>query len=195
MSSLQIRVLVLLGCVALCAACGRHAPADKAQAPAAKQNKAGASIKPPDENTLEDAEKKTADMVHGVSPGKATAPVDLKFSLTAKPELGAPLAIDIALLATGVSDSMALSVQASDGLDVDPTTSVSTFPKSQVGSLYRHQIKVTPRADGVYYVNVLVTTAVTGGPQTRSFSIPLLVGGVAALDKQATAPDAAGSGG
>lgn len=194
MTSIDLRVAAMFACAVLCTGCGGSGT-DNAAAPAAKPDKATKSATNPEEDALAAAEQQTADMVHGVSPGKPAAPVDLKFNLSAKPELGKPLPIDIALLATGASDAMTLSVQASDGLEVDPATSLANFPKSQVGALYRHQITVTPRAEGAYFVNVVVTTVVPGGPQSRSFAIPLLVGSVAALDKQALPEAPAGTGG
>jgi hypothetical protein len=181
MHTIYYRCLALLLATALCTACGKDSTTGKG-APVPAQtttSKAAAAATDP----VEDAEKQTAAMVHGVSPGKPTAPVELKFSLTAKPVLGTPFTIDVALVATAISDSMTLSVQASDGLEVDTATSLASFPKSLAGALYRHQVKVTPRAEGAFFVNVLVTTTVAGGPQSRSFSIPVLVGGVAALDK------------
>jgi hypothetical protein len=189
MTSISPRVAALLVLGALCAACGGSGT-DQTGAPAAQSGKATTSPGAADD-PLAAADKQTADMVHGVSPGKAAAPVDLKFNLLAKPELGKPLAIDVALIATGASESMTLAVQPAEGLDVDSASSRENFPKSQVGALYHHQISVTPRAEGAFFVNVVVTTVVPGGPQSRSFAIPVLVGGVAALDKNAS-PDAAG---
>jgi hypothetical protein len=184
MHTIHCRCLALLVATALCAACGKDSTAGKAApAPAQATTSKAAAAAAADTDPLQDAEKQTAGMVHGVSPGKPTAPVDLKFSLAAKPLLGTPLTIDVALIATGSSDSMTLSLQASDELAVDAATSLASFPKSLPGALYRHQVKVTPRAEGAFFVNVLVTTAVPGGPQSRSFSIPVLVGGIAALDK------------
>jgi hypothetical protein len=99
-----------------------------------------------------------------------------------------PLDIDLAVIATAGTDSMTLSVQASEGIEVDATTSLASFPKSQPGALYRHKLRITPRAEGAFNVSVLITMVVPGsGPQSRSFSIPLLVGNVAALEKAGTA--------
>ena len=189
MRSIQLRFLMLALGAALCAACGDRAPADSSadqaatSKPASPQS-AAAALAAADSASVEDAEKLTADMVRGVSPGKPTAPVELKFNVAAKPALGAVLSIDVAVLATAPSDSMTLSVQGSTGLEVDPSTSLANFPKSQAGALHRHKLLVTPRAEGAFYLNVLITTVVPGaGPQSRSFSIPLLVGGVAALEK------------
>jgi len=187
MSDSRTRFLTLLACATFCVACGKDpktAPAGSGPATAATKQSDD-----PEGPTVADAEKQTADMIHGVSPGKPTAPVDLKFSLEAKPGVGAPLAIDLAVIATGPSDSLTLSVQGGDGLEVDASTSLATFPKSPLGALYRHQLKVTPRAEGAFFVDVVVTAAVPGGPQSRSFAIPILVGTAAALDK----PDTPGS--
>ncbi len=137
-----------------------------------------------DAASVEDANKQTADMVRGVSPGKASAPVDLKFTVTSKPALGTPVEIDLAVIALVNADSMTLSVQGGDGIDVDSATSLASFPKSPPGALHRHKLRVTPRAEGAFGVTVLVTMVVPGsGLQSRTFAIPLLVGNLAALEK------------
>jgi hypothetical protein len=197
MHSIQFRFLALALCAALCAACADDSTPDPAPAPPpAKPQSTAEAQAELDKNLAEDADKLTADMVRGVSPGKPTAPVELKFSLPAKPRLGTPLSIDIAVITTLSSDGMTLSAQASEGLEVDAGTSLANFPKSPSGTLYRHKLRVTPRAEGAFSVNVLVTTVVPGsGAQSRSFSIPLLVGGVAALDKPLPAPTSTDSSG
>jgi hypothetical protein len=188
MHSIHLRLLSLVLLALVAAGCGKDAADSaaggaKAQAPVRDQTSAEAESEL-DASTIADAEKQTADMVRGVSPGKPVAPVDLKFSVAAKPALGVPLDIDIAVIATGHSDSMTLSVQGGSGIEIDSATSLASFPKSLPGSLYRHKLRVTPRAEGAFNISVLVTTAVPGsGAQSRSFSIPLLVGGLAALDK------------
>ncbi|MGH8261834.1 MAG: hypothetical protein ACRET4_00020 [Steroidobacteraceae bacterium] len=194
MHSNHLRLLCLLVMAMLAAACGNDgadsaAGGSPAQGPRG-QAKDTAAEDDLDALTLADAQKQTADMVRGVSPGKATAPIDLKFSIAARPTLGVPLDIDVAVIATGHNDSMTLSVQGGGGIEVDSSTSLASFPKSLPGSLYRHKLRVTPRAEGAFNVNVLVTAAVPGsGAQSRNFSIPVLVGGLAALDKPREAGD------
>jgi hypothetical protein len=203
MFSRHLRWLTLALCAALCTACGGNSTADSSPKPAvaakpAKPLSSAAEAAAQDVASVEDAEKLTANMVRGVSPGRPTAPVDLKFNISAKPALGVPLGIDLAVFATGAIDSMTLSAQGGDGLEIDAATSLASFPKSAAGVLYRHKLRVTPRAEGAFYVSALVTTVVAGtGPQSRSFAIPLLVGGVAALDRTVPAPNstAASAGG
>src|SRR5258705_8072685 len=188
MHSIHLRLLCLLVTAMLAAACGKDG-ADSAAGGSPAQGPPGQATGKDAErdlnaSTLADAEKQTADMVRGVSPGKASAPIDLKFNIASRPTLGVPLDIDVAVIATSQSDSMTLSVQGSGGIEIDSSTSLANFPKSLPGSLYRHKLRVTPRAEGAFNVNLLVTAAVPGsGAQSRSFSIPVLVGGLAALDK------------
>jgi len=191
MHSIHLRFLTLLLAAMLCAACGKGSSGDAAKASQTSQSQPASSpvdAASADEASVRDAEKQTSEMVRGVSPGKPSAPVELKFNIASKPALGAPLDIDLAVIATASTDSMTLSVQGSEGLEVDATTSLASFPKSQPGALYRHKLRITPRAEGAFSVSVLITMVVPGsGPQSRSFSIPLLVGSVAALEKAATA--------
>ncbi len=188
MHSIRLRLMNLLVVATLAAACGKDAAESAATGPPppGPQSQANDADAQSDLDvlTLADTEKQTADMVRGVSPGKATAPVDLKFNIASRPTLGVPFDVDVAVIATGHSDSMTLSVQGNGGIEVDSSTSLASFPKSLPGSLYRHKLRVTPRAEGAFNINLLVTAAVPGsGAQSRSFSIPVLVGGLAALDK------------
>jgi hypothetical protein len=191
MHSIQLRFLTLLLAAMLCAACGKGSSGDAAKVSESSKSQpvsGPVDAASPDEASVQEAEKQTSEMVRGVSPGKPSAPVELKFNVAARPALGVPLDIDLAVIATAGTDSMTLSVQASEGIEVDATTSLASFPKSQPGALYRHKLRITPRAEGAFNVSVLITMVVPGsGPQSRSFSIPLLVGSVAALEKAATA--------
>ncbi|HZF14470.1 MAG TPA: hypothetical protein VE046_00875 [Steroidobacteraceae bacterium] len=185
----------LAACAFLCAGCNNDTPAPTAAAgetPATKPNAAGDDDESvADAASVEDANKQTADMTRAVSAGKATAPVDLKFTVTSKPVLGAPVAIDLAVISLASAESMTLSVQGGDGIDVDSATSLESFQKSPPGSLHHHKLRVTPRAEGAFNVAVLVTMVVPGsGLQSRTFAIPLLVGGLAALEKSGAGPTA-----
>lgn len=191
MHSIQLRFLTLLLAAMLCAACGKGSSGDAAKVSESSKSQpvsGPVDAASADETSVQEAEKQTSEMVRGVSPGKPSAPVELKFNVAARPALGVPLDIDLAVIATAGTDSMTLSVQASEGIEVDATTSLASFPKSQPGALYRHKLRITPRAEGAFNVSVLITMVVPGsGPQSRSFSIPLLVGNVAALEKAGTA--------
>lgn len=187
MHRIPLRFLGLAACALLCAACSNESPAPvtaATQAASSKPKTAADDEATADAASVEDANKQTADMVRGVSPGKASAPVDLKFTVTSKPALGTPVEIDLAVIALVNADSMTLSVQGGDGIDVDSATSLASFPKSPPGALHRHKLRVTPRAEGAFGVTVLVTMVVPGsGLQSRTFAIPLLVGNLAALEK------------
>lgn len=187
MHRIPLHFLALAACALLCTACGKEASAPVAvttQGGSTKAEAAADESATADAASVEDANKQTATMVHGVSPGKASAPVDLKFTVTSKPVLGTPVEIDLAVIALTNADSMTLSVQGGSGIDLDSATSLASFPKSSPGALHRHKLRVTPRAEGAFNVTVLVTMVVPGsGLQSRSFAIPLLVGNLAALEK------------
>jgi hypothetical protein len=187
MHRIPLHFLALAACVLLCIACGKEASAPAIVAtqgaPTGVKSAAdeGATA---DAASVEDANKQTANMVRGVSPGKASAPVELKFTVTSKPVLGTPVEIDLAVISLANADSMTLSVQGGEGIDVDSATSLASFQKSPPGTLHRHKLRVTPRAEGAFNVTVLVTMVVPGsGLQSRTFAIPLLVGTLAALEK------------
>jgi hypothetical protein len=131
---------------------------------------------------VEDA---TRGMVSGVAAGRAeNAPIDLKFDLKARPEVGKPVTIDIALLPKVASPVMNVTYLATEGLAVETSTLPSRYERVQPGSVYRHQATVVPRADGVFALSAIVMVQTDAGDVTRTFSIPVVVG---------APPDEAGS--
>jgi hypothetical protein len=124
-----------------------------------------------------DAEEATRGMVSGVAPGRAAdAVVDLKFDLKSRPEVGKPLAIDIALLPKVASEVMNVTYLASEGLTVQTSTTPSKYEHVQSGSVYRHQATVVPKEEGVFSLSAIVMVQTAAGDVTRAFSIPVVVG-------------------
>ena len=170
------RVLALCA-VAMLAACHRNAPpapqakpAPQKQVPVAKAEMA----KTP--------QQLTADMVEAASQGKSQAPVMLKFDLLQRPTVGQPLQISLALLPQIAGGAADIDVAGSDSLHVaagDSRIEIASVDRAQV---YRHQITVTPTAEGVQLLSVKVSLKHDEMTESREFAVPLIV---------AAAPEAA----
>jgi hypothetical protein len=130
-------------------------------------------------------------MANAVSTGKTTAPVDLKFDLPAKPDVGQPFVIELAFMPRLPADVLEVEVAGNPGLAlVDGGT--ARFDDVQSGS--RHVLEVHARADaaGLYYLTVVARMVNKVQTEARTFSVPVAVGAVPAAQKPTPARDASG---
>jgi hypothetical protein len=128
--------------------------------------------------------------------GKPGAPVQLKYELQGTPAAGVQLPIAIAIVPQAATPSLRVSFIATDGLALSDDEAAE-YSGAVPDGVYRHTLTVTPRADGEYYVGVIVVMSMPNGPEARTFNIPVLVGEAAQLktapSKSATPPvDATG---
>jgi len=117
----------------------------------------------------------TADMVEAASQGKSQAPVALKFDLLQRPTVGQPLQIVLALLPQIPADPADIDVAGSDSLQVaagDSRIEIASVDPEQV---YRHQITVTPTAEGMQLLSLKVSLKHDEMTESREFAVPLIV--------------------
>jgi len=126
-----------------------------------------------------------------VATGKTSAPVDLQYDLLAKPDVGQPFEIELALLPRLAADTLEVEVSGIPGLTLVSGSS-GRFDGITAGE--RYTIKVLARADaaGLYYVNVVARMITKVQTEARTFSIPVVVGTVPAARKAAPPQDATG---
>ena len=117
----------------------------------------------------------TAGMVEAVTIGKSTVPVAVKFDLAARPILGQPLDIAIALLPQIEANSAAVQVSGSEGLKLAPGDGSTQIPSVDPTQAYRLKLTVTPTADGVHLLNLSVSLNHDDIAETRTFAIPVIV--------------------
>jgi hypothetical protein len=185
-SSAPTRVLAIVAFAAMLAACGRgEERVAKAPAPS-KAAANGATVTPAPAESPEDKH-----MANAVVTGKTTAPVDLKYDVLAKPDVGQPFEIELALLPRLAADTLEVEVTGIPGLTI---VSGGAAKFDGVTSGGRHVVKVLARADaaGIYYANVVVRMATKVQTEVRTFSVPVAVGAVAAVAKPEPARDAKG---
>jgi hypothetical protein len=163
------RVLAL-GAVVLLAAC--HG--DAGQTPAAglnTQSKAPAVAK-----RGPSPEELTAGMVEAVTVGKSTVPVTVKFELPARPQVGQPLDIVLAVLPGEAADGATVKVTGSTGLEVAREASAIGMGPVDPTQAYKISVSVTPTAEGVLLLALDVALKHDDVTDTRSFTVPVLVG-------------------
>jgi hypothetical protein len=167
---MKLRVLILLAIAASAAACHR----ESGKAPVAPvRPRAGVSKAAADGPT---AQELTAQMVEAVTQGRSQAPVLLKFDLLKRPIEGQPLEVAIALLPQIPAHLATVEVTGSDGLKLSDGDQQFQFPTVEAAQVYRHRIKVTPSADGLYLLTLAVNLQHDQTSDSQVFAVPILVG-------------------
>lgn len=179
------RILALVALSALLAACGGGDEQVAAKPPAAPAAEGAAGGAP----SAESPEDKR--MANAVVTGKTSAPVNLKFDILSKPDVGTPFEIELALLPRLAADTLDVEVAGIPGLTV-VSGGTHRFEKVLAGD--RHVAKVLVQADqpGIYYVNVVARMITQVQTEARTFSVPVVVGMVAPAAKTEPQRDAAG---
>jgi hypothetical protein len=178
------RPLAMLVLVVSLAACGKSDEDAVATAPPAQSGTAPAAASAP----VADEDKHLA---NAVVIGKTAAAVDLKYNLPAKPAVGQPFEIELTFLPRLAADRLEVEATGIPGLALVGETK-ATF--EGVASASRHVMRLLVNADGpgVYYVGIVARMVSKVQTDARTFSIPVVVGQVAATQKAAPATDAAG---
>ena len=181
-------VLAVVALAAVLAACGRgqeEVAADQ-PAPAATGAPGDAPATPPAVENPDDER-----MANAVVTGKTAAAVDLKYDVLAKPDVGQPFEVELALLPRVAADSLEVEVTGVPGLAI---VSGAAFKFDAVAAGSRHTAKVMVRADapGLYYANVIARLVSKVQTDARTFSVPVVVGSVPAAEKAEPAKDASG---
>lgn len=160
--------------------CGKTEHADTAPGPGKHVNK-----KPQDAAALA-----LANMVSAVGTGKPYGDIELKFDLRARPVVGEPVDIDLALIPTQDLDRVSAEFQAVDGLEVSKGAKLPEVLRPPAGLAISHTLTVVPQRDGVFYVSAVVLADVASETVTRNFSIPLIAGAGNPVAPAAAAPGA-----
>jgi len=112
-----------------------------------------------------------------VKPGTPPLPVQLKFDLREKPEVGQPLDVDLALvLLSGNIDRVFGKVAGEDGLEIVGGGDLQEAPKPAEGTPIQYSVKVLPKQDGIYNLTATISVDSAGQISTQAFSIPLIAG-------------------
>jgi hypothetical protein len=135
-------------------------------------------------------EESVADMVAAVSATKTDSPVQVKFTLAERPELGQEVDLRVVVLPGAPNlDSLSMSFQVMDGLDIVDGADTVTIDKPADGTPVRHTLKLIPKRDGIFAVTAVVSTNLANQTTTRMYSIPVIAG--AGLPELAAKPEVA----
>ena len=180
------RVLAVVALAAVLAACGRGdeeqaAVTDTPAAAGAPAGGAAAPVESPDDKR----------MANAVVTGKVGAPVDLKYDVLAKPDVGQPFEVELAFLPRLAADALEIEVTGIPGLTV-VSGGTTRFGGVTSGERYVAKALVQADAPGIYYANVIAKMITQVQTEARTFSVPVVVGAVPAAQKTEPAKDATG---
>jgi ABC-type transport system substrate-binding protein len=191
-SSLRIASFVaVLASVAVAAGCGKDADETVAQAP----GPAPAAQEAPPPAAVDPAEAAAAEKLQhyatAVESGKSSAPVDLKYDVLAKPAVGQPFELELAFVPRLPADKLEVEVTGIEGLTVVGDGRY-VFGPVEAGGVYTAKVLAQADASGLYYFGVSAQMITPVQTEARAFSVPVVVGEVAATEKDAPEVDATG---
>ena len=182
------RAIALSLATALAAGCGGKSDEEAASrtakrdatAPAAEPATEGVAAMPGDEK-----------LANAVLTSKAAAPVNLKYDIAAKPDVGQPFEVELTFLPRLAADALEVEISAVEGLTLVTSGGVR-FDNVQAGERYTTKVLAQSAAAGMYYIGVAAKMTTKVQTEVRTFSIPVVVGTPAAVEKPATVKEASG---
>lgn len=132
-----------------------------------------------------------AKMARAVGNGKPGAAVDIRYEILARPEVGKPVEVDVALLPGPGVDAMEVTFSGMEGITLAGSL-VANFPSVKAGETYKHTLSLLPDRNGVFYITVSVNTSMGEATLGRNFSLPFVVGKTPVQQKAAPQLDSKG---
>jgi hypothetical protein len=162
-----LAVAILLG---VCACGSADHPAVTTTGSSAKAHKHKNATGQPGDQGL-------ADMVSAVGASKAGPPVEVKYALPSRPEVGQVMEVDVAVIPRNpVPDDVSVAFQVVDGLDIVEGAQLERTDKLVDGTPIRHVVKILPKRDGIFALTAIVSFTAANQDSTRTFSIPVIAG-------------------
>jgi hypothetical protein len=179
------KLALVLGAAAILAACGSHSPGG---GPGSAQAAKTVAKKP-----LNPMDQLSRNMVSAVASTKPSAvPVQVKFELRGRPDVGQPVDIDLAIVPmSGSVDRVSGKVEGEDGLELVEGGEIAASDRPTEGVPIRHAVKVLPKREGIFTVRAVLTVSASGTASTESYSMPLIAGNPAQSPEAPAAPAAA----
>jgi hypothetical protein len=114
-------------------------------------------------------------MVTAVSSAASTTPIDLKFRLEGRPEVGRPLQVTIALIPDRNARvaRIHLSVQGGDGLRIEGGTSTD-IDLSEADTVVQRELQLQPLQAGVHTLSITTLVDTDSASIARTYSIPVI---------------------
>ena len=168
------------------AGCGSHSDSTPAQSPAKTITRK--VVNPADD---------TSRMVSAVAASKpSTLPLQLKFDLHDRPDIGQPLDVDLAIIPISASvDRVAGNIEGEDGLELLDGGQIAPADHPAEGVPIRHSVKVLPKREGIFTLHAVLTVDAAGQTASGGYSVPVIAAARASDEggKPQGSPKAAGA--
>jgi hypothetical protein len=138
-----------------------------------------APIKAVTRKAVNPADELSRTMVSAVAANKpSTLPVQVKFELRDRPDVGQPVDVDLAIVPMSASvDRLSGKVEGEDGLELLDGAQIAATDRPAEGVPIRHAVKVVARREGIFTVHAVVAVDAAGQTSTETYSMPLIAGG------------------
>ena len=114
------------------------------------------------------------------SPGKPSAAVTVHFKAGSALVLGVPSVVETVITPTANVDALEVSYSLSDGLSASEPLPLLQLAAQSAGTSVQQRVRFVPRGEGQHYLNVFVRTRQGEQYRSKTVSLPLAVGSVAA---------------
>ena len=183
------RAIALSLATALAAGCGGGKSDEEAASRTAKRDATAPAAEPATEGVA--AMPGDEKLANAVLTSKTAAPVNLKYDIAAKPDVGQPFEVELTFLPRLAADALEVEISAVEGLTLVTSGGVR-FDNVQAGERYTTKVLAQSAAAGMYYIGVAAKMTTKVQTEVRTFSIPVVVGTPAAVEKPATVKEASG---
>ena len=133
-------------------------------------------------------------LANAVAVGKTAAAVDLKYDLAVRPGLGQPFEVELVFVPRMAADALEVQASGMPGLVVAGGADAK-FDQVVAGEKYAAKVLLQVTEPGVYYVAVTAKLVNKVQTDSRTFSVPIVVGELPAVEKPAPVATGANSGG
>jgi hypothetical protein len=130
-------------------------------------------------------------LANAVVTSKTSAPVDLKYDIAAKPDVGQPFEVELTFLPRLAADALEVEISAVEGLTLVSSGGVK-FDNVQAGERYTTKVLAQSAAAGMYYIGVAAKMTTKVQTEVRTFSVPVVVGTPVAVEKPSPVKEASG---
>jgi hypothetical protein len=160
--------------------CGSHEAT-----PGAKVTRAASAKRPP---KVDDGSR---NLVSAVAANKSTTmPLQVKFALKARPDVGQPVDIDLVMVPlSGSLDRLSGKIEAGEGLEVQDGAQITPVDRPVEGTAIHHTVRVVPKHDGIFTFSAVLTVDAAGQATTETYAMPVIAG--AGLPDLPAAPSSA----
>jgi len=179
-----IAVVALAALVAACGGGEEEQAAAVAKKPVEKPAAAAAKAAAP-------ADGPDSLKANAVATGKTAAGVDLKYDVLAKPDPDQDFEIELVFLPRVAADALEVEVTGIPGVAI-VSGGTARFENVAAGERYPAPVVARAEGPGLYYLGVSARMVSKVQTEARTFSVPVVVGAVAAAEKPAPATDAEG---